>query len=81
MTLSHRPTRASSARPNRPPRERGTGKAFALAALMHLLLGWFLYHGINWQNNTPAGAEAEIWTEIPDTPAPTPRPARRRPRR
>ncbi|GJH09157.1 hypothetical protein CBA19CS11_09985 [Caballeronia novacaledonica] len=75
MTLLHRQTRASSARPIRPPRERGTGKAFALAALMHLLLGWLLYHGINWQNNTPAGSEAEIWTEIPDTSAPTPRPA------
>jgi colicin import membrane protein len=67
--------RARSARPIRPPRERGTGKAFALAAVMHLLLGWLLYHGINWQNNTPAGAEAEIWTDIPDMSAPTPRPA------
>ncbi len=65
---------ASAARLLRPPRERGTGKAFALAAVMHLLLIWLLYHGINWQNNTPAGAEAEIWTEIPDTPAPPPPP-------
>ncbi len=71
--LQNRQTRGSSARPIRPPRERGTGRAFALAAVMHLLLGWLLYHGINWQNNTPAGAEAELWTEIPDTPAPTPR--------
>ncbi|KNE76218.1 TolA protein [Candidatus Burkholderia crenata] len=63
-----------SARPVRSPRERGTWKAFALAALMHLLLGILLYHGVNWQNNTPAGAEAELWTEIPDQAAPTPRP-------
>jgi colicin import membrane protein len=71
---THRQSRGSSARPIRPPRERGTGKAFALAAVMHLLLGWLLYHGINWQNNTPAGAEAEIWTDIPDMSTPTPRP-------
>jgi colicin import membrane protein len=62
-----------SARPIRPPRERGTWKAFALAALMHVLLGILLYHGVNWQNNTPAGAEAELWTDIPDLSAPTPR--------
>ncbi|CAH2774463.1 MAG: TolA protein [uncultured Caballeronia sp.] len=71
----HRHARGSSARPIRSPRERGTGKAFAFAVLMHLLLIWLLYHGINWQNNMPAGAEAEIWTEIPDTSTPTPRPA------
>jgi colicin import membrane protein len=62
----------ASARPIRPPRERGTWKAFLLAALMHVLLGILLYHGVNWQNNTPAGAEAELWTQIPDT-APPPR--------
>jgi colicin import membrane protein len=60
----------ASARPIRPPRERGTWKAFALAALMHVLLGILLYHGVNWQNNTPAGAEAELWTQIPDMSPP-----------
>ena len=54
-------TRQKNAYPLRPPRERGTWRAFALAALMHVLLGFFLYHGIHWQNSTPAGAEAEIW--------------------
>ncbi|HEV7834425.1 MAG TPA: cell envelope integrity protein TolA, partial [Caballeronia sp.] len=63
---SGHPGARTSARPIRPPRERGTWKAFALAALMHVLLGILLYHGVNWQNNTPAGAEAELWTEIPD---------------
>ena len=70
---SGQPGARTSARPIRPPRERGTWKAFALAALMHVLLGILLYHGVNWQNNTPAGAEAELWTEIPDLSTPTPR--------
>ncbi|ALL64220.1 Cell division and transport-associated protein TolA [Paraburkholderia caribensis MBA4] len=63
-------TRQKNAYPLRPPRERGTWRAFALAALMHVLLGFFLYHGIHWQNSTPAGAEAELWTEVPDVPTP-----------
>ncbi|AOJ20930.1 protein TolA [Burkholderia cenocepacia] len=61
-----------SAYPLQPPRERGTWRAFALAALMHVLLALFLYHGVQWQNSTPAGAEAELWTEVPDVPAPRP---------
>ncbi len=62
--------RKNSAYPLRPPRERGTWRAFALAVVMHVLLGFFLYHGIHWQNSTPAGAEAELWTEVPDVPTP-----------
>ncbi|CAB3771575.1 cell envelope integrity protein TolA [Paraburkholderia solisilvae] len=69
--------RQKSTYPLQPPRERGTWRAFALAALMHVLLGFFLYHGIHWQNSTPAGAEAELWTAVPDlsTPRPAPPPA------
>ncbi|MGH8780506.1 cell envelope integrity protein TolA [Paraburkholderia sp.] len=69
--------RKESAYPLQPPRERGTGRAITLAIVMHLLLGYFLYHGIQWQNSTPAGAEAELWTEVPDTsqPVPVPTPA------
>jgi colicin import membrane protein len=67
-------TRKNSAYPLRPPRERGTWRAFVLALLMHVLLGFFLYHGIHWQNSTPAGAEAELWTEVPDTSVPRPVP-------
>ncbi|KVG63248.1 cell envelope integrity protein TolA [Burkholderia pseudomultivorans] len=62
----------SNAYPPQPPRERGTWRAFALAALMHVLLALFLYHGVQWQNSTPAGAEAELWTEVPDVAAPRP---------
>ncbi len=67
--------RKNSAYPLQPPRERGTWRAFALALVMHVLLGFFLYHGIQWQNSTPAGAEAELWTDVPDVTTP-----RRRPR-
>ncbi|AOK28909.1 MULTISPECIES: cell envelope integrity protein TolA [Burkholderia] len=63
-----------AAYPHKPPRERGTGRAFLLAALMHVLLALFLYHGIQWPNSTPAGAQAELWTEIPDTSVPRPAP-------
>ncbi|WP_114809118.1 cell envelope integrity protein TolA [Paraburkholderia kururiensis] len=66
--------RRTSSYPLRPPRERGTGRAFLLALLMHVLLGFFLYHGIHWQNSTPAGAEAELWTEVPNLSAPQPAP-------
>ncbi|WP_414444035.1 cell envelope integrity protein TolA [Burkholderia sp. 22PA0106] len=61
-----------TASPLSPPQERGTGRAFLLAALMHVLLIALLYHGMQWQNSTPAGAEAELWTEVPDSPAPQP---------
>jgi len=56
--------------PLQPPRERGTGRAFVFALVMHALLGFFLYHGIQWQNSTPEGAEAELWTEVPDSAIP-----------
>ncbi|CAE6809072.1 hypothetical protein R70006_05675 [Paraburkholderia domus] len=62
--------RKNSEYPLQPPRERGTGRAFAFALVMHALLGFFLYHGIQWQNSTPAGAEAELWTEVPDAAIP-----------
>ena len=64
--------RKNSEYPLQPPRERGTGRAFAFALVMHALLGFFLYHGIQWQNSTPEGAEAELWTEVPDTAIPRP---------
>ncbi|RZF30834.1 cell envelope integrity protein TolA [Paraburkholderia sp. UYCP14C] len=59
--------------PLQPPRERGTGRAFLFALVMHALLGFFLYHGIQWQNSTPEGEQAELWTEVPDSAIP-PRP-------
>jgi colicin import membrane protein len=71
--------RKNSEYPLQPPRERGTGRAFLFALVMHALLGFFLYHGIQWQNSTPEGEEAELWTEVPDSAIPhpvvTPQPA------
>jgi colicin import membrane protein len=66
--------RQNSEYPLQPPRERGTWRAFVFALVMHALLGFFLYHGIQWQNSTPAGAEAELWTEVPDSAIPRPPP-------
>ncbi|MCX4150400.1 MULTISPECIES: cell envelope integrity protein TolA [Paraburkholderia] len=66
--------RKNSEYPLQPPRERGTWRAFVFALVMHALLGFFLYHGIQWQNSTPAGAEAELWTEVPDSAIPRPPP-------
>ncbi|CAB3781195.1 hypothetical protein LMG28614_01186 [Paraburkholderia ultramafica] len=66
--------RKNSEYPLQPPRERGTGRAFVFALVMHVLLGFFLYHGIQWQNSTPEGEEAELWTEVPDTATPRPVP-------
>jgi len=64
--------RKNSEYPLQPPRERGTGRAFLFALLMHVLLGFFLYHGIQWQNSTPEGEEAELWTEVPNAAIPRP---------
>ncbi|QHE91869.1 cell envelope integrity protein TolA [Pandoraea fibrosis] len=79
-------TVARTDRPNRPigPRndERGTGRAFLLALFMHALLFALLFYGMRWQNSSPAGSEAELWTpaEVAEptppvvAPAPTPAP-------
>ncbi|AJC21762.1 cell envelope integrity protein TolA [Pandoraea pulmonicola] len=77
---------ATVARSDRPigPRkdERGTGRAFLLALLMHALLFALLFYGMRWQTSSPAGSEAELWTptEVAEptpqvvTPPPTPAP-------
>ncbi|MGF6698685.1 colicin import membrane protein [Paraburkholderia sp. MM5496-R1] len=64
--------RKNSEYPLQPPRERGTGRAFLFALVMHALLGFFLYRGIQWQNSTPEGEQAELWTEVPDSAIPRP---------
>jgi len=66
--------------PFEPPRERGTWRSLTLAVIMHGLLLALLLHGIDWQNSTPAGAEAELWTpdetvdQVQPTPTPPPTP-------
>ncbi|MCX8566584.1 MAG: colicin import membrane protein [Glomeribacter sp. 1016415] len=62
--------------PFSPPRERGTRRALVCAVLMHTLLFAFLFYGIRWQSNPPAGAEAELWSAPPETTSKaTPAPA------
>ena len=45
--------------------EPGTGRAFAYAMGMHILLFLFLTVGLSWKSQTPAGIEAEIWDNVP----------------
>ena len=68
------PMKTADSYPYQPVKERGTLRSFLLALFMHLLLGIVLYYGVNWQISTPAGVEAELWEEVPDTPAPEPAP-------
>jgi colicin import membrane protein len=59
-----------------PPPERGTWGAFSLAVMIHVLLAAFLFYGMHWRSSPPAGAEAELWTAVPDTPTPHATPTR-----
>lgn len=70
--MSRTSTPPISNEPPLPPRERGTGRAILLALLMHALLALLLYHGVQWPNSTPAGADAELWSDVPDVTTPPP---------
>jgi colicin import membrane protein len=49
-----------------PPRDEGSGHAFALALLVHVLLIAALTWGVNWKRSTPDVAfQAELWTNMP----------------
>ena len=63
-----------SARPDLIPRTGGSGRAIALAVLMHALLGGLLFFGIRWQSSPPAVIQAELWSATPQVAAPAPRP-------
>lgn len=65
---------ATIARPYAVPQNGGSGRAIALALLMHLLLGGLLVFGIRWQSSPPATVQAELWSAVPQTAAPAPRP-------
>lgn len=65
---------ATVARPNAVPPSGGSGRAIALAIVMHLLLGGLLFFGIRWQSSPPAVVQAELWSAVPQTAAPAPRP-------
>jgi colicin import membrane protein len=60
--------------PRQPPRERGTGSAFALALAMHALLAAFLFSGMHGPGRAPAGARPAVAGRpaAPRLAAPTP---------
>jgi colicin import membrane protein len=60
-------------RPYSVPRNGGSGRAIALAVLMHALLATFLFFGVRWQSSPPAVTEVELWSPTPQTAAPPPR--------
>jgi colicin import membrane protein len=55
------------------PRSGGSGRAIALAVLMHALLAVLLFFGVRWQSSPPAVTEVELWSPTPQTAAPPPR--------
>ena len=66
---------ATVAGPYNIPHSSGSGRAVALAVLMHVLLAALLFFGIRWQSSAPAVIQAELWSATPQTAAPAPRPA------
>lgn len=58
------------------PKEPGLGRALTLAALVHAALFVFLWIGVQWQSDTPATIEAEVWNPIPREAAPLPEPVK-----
>lgn len=56
------------------PQSSGSGRAIALAVLMHVLLAALLIFGVRWQSSAPAVIQAELWSATPQTAAPAPRP-------
>ena len=53
-----------------PQGRSGTGRALFLALVMHVLLGLFLYFGLNWQSHEPEVIDAEMWSALPQIAAP-----------
>jgi colicin import membrane protein len=54
-----------------PPRAQGTGRAFSLAVLAHLLLAGALTWGVSWKREaTITTVEAELWSSLPQQAAP-----------
>ncbi|MCE1163575.1 MAG: cell envelope integrity protein TolA, partial [Thiomonas sp.] len=56
----------------RPPHERGTLRAFGLAALFHLLLIALIAFGVHWKSHPPEAVEAELWSPTVQRAAPRP---------
>jgi colicin import membrane protein len=56
----------------RPPHERGTIRAFGLAALFHILLIALIAFGVHWKSHPPEAVEAELWSPTVQRAAPRP---------
>jgi colicin import membrane protein len=56
------------------PKEPGRWRAISLAVVVHLALLAFLWFGVRWQSETPAGVEAEVWSPQNHEAAPRPEP-------
>ncbi|MBN2692073.1 MAG: cell envelope integrity protein TolA [Burkholderiaceae bacterium] len=56
----------------RPPHERGTIRAFGLAALFHVLLIALIAFGVHWKSHPPEAVEAELWSPTVQRAAPRP---------
>jgi colicin import membrane protein len=64
---------AAAQLPFQPQADRGSIRAFVLAAVVHGLLFTFLYFGIRWQSKPPEPAMADLWNALPAmTAAPAP---------
>ncbi len=74
MTTAATMTASAMTRPSAVPQSGGSGRAIALAVVMHLLLGALLFFGIRWQSSAPAVIQAELWSATPQVAAPAPRP-------
>lgn len=61
------------------PQEPGRWRAITLAVLVHIALLVFLWIGVRWQNETPVGVEAEVWSPQNKEAAPTPPPPEKKP--
>ena len=53
-----------------PPPAPGTGRSLTLALFVHALLLVALTAGIQWNQDTPLSAEAELWSAVPVAAAP-----------
>lgn len=56
------------------PKEPGRWRAMLLALVVHVALFVFLWVGVRWQNETPTGIEAEVWSPQNQEAAPRPEP-------
>lgn len=64
--------------PSMAPPEKGTSRAFIMAAAMHVALILALVIGLHWNTERPAAAQAELWSTLPPPAAsvnPPPAPA------